>query len=194
MGGVDVADQRISYYHPSKLVCLRNWIPIFIQLLSIIRNNAFIIHRTNMKKNALSQKAFTQDIMCWLMSKARDATIMNSKRAPKLKEPEAKTATSNHKRKKLSSAVSTIEGLSERFPSQITTPKELHARSHIGRGTCVYCSAQYLDDKKKERRFVLKKIQKELICIVHSVHLRQKITRQVFSAKNISTRFTTSHE
>ena len=28
MGSVDVADQRISYYHPSKLVCRRIWIPI----------------------------------------------------------------------------------------------------------------------------------------------------------------------
>ena len=91
------------------------------------------------------------------MSKARDATIMNSKRAPKLKEPEAKTATSNHKRKKLSSAVSAIEGLSEQFPSRITTPKELHARSHIGRGTCVYCSAQYLDDKKKGKKVCFEK-------------------------------------
>ena len=156
MGGVDVADQRISYYHPSKLVCVRNWIPIFIQLLSIIRNNAFIIHRTNMKKDALSQKAFTQEIVCWLMSQARDNTIESSKRAPQTKPREAKS-TINHKRKRVPSTPSAIEALSERFPSRVTTPKELHARSHIGRGTCVYCSAQYLDAKKEGKKVCFEK-------------------------------------
>ena len=55
MCGVDVADQRISYYRPSKLVCRRTWIPIFMQLLSIIRNNAYLVHRTNYK-NPATQK------------------------------------------------------------------------------------------------------------------------------------------
>lgn len=39
MGGVDISDQRIAYYHPN-LRCLRNWIPIFIQIVSIIRSNS----------------------------------------------------------------------------------------------------------------------------------------------------------
>ena len=43
MGGVDVADQRISYYHPSKLVCKRTWIHISMQLLSIIRKNVYLV-------------------------------------------------------------------------------------------------------------------------------------------------------
>ena len=44
MGGVDVANQRISYYHPSKLVCKRSLIvSIFMQLLSIIRNNVYLV-------------------------------------------------------------------------------------------------------------------------------------------------------
>ena len=64
MGGVDVADQQISYYHPSKLVCYRNWIPIFIQLLSIIRNNAYIVHCSNMEKDTLTHKEFSQGIRC----------------------------------------------------------------------------------------------------------------------------------
>ena len=156
MGGVDVADQRISYYHPSKLVCLRNWIPIFLQLLSIIRNNAYIIHRSNMKKDALTHKEFTQEIVSWLMSQANDTAIASSRRTIKPKVPEAKT-TSNRKRKKVASTVSAVQQLSERFPSRITTPKELHARSHIGRGTCVYCSAQYADEKKKGKKVCFEK-------------------------------------
>ena len=51
MGGVDLADQRISYYMPD-LRCRRNWIPLFIQLLGMIRNNSYIIYRSHHKKNS----------------------------------------------------------------------------------------------------------------------------------------------
>ena len=65
MGGVDVADQQTLYYHPCKLVCYKNWIPIFIQLLSIIHNNAYIIHHSNMENDALTHKEFTQESVGW---------------------------------------------------------------------------------------------------------------------------------
>ena len=42
MGGVDLADQRIANYHPD-IRCHRTWIPIFLQGLSIIRNNMFLV-------------------------------------------------------------------------------------------------------------------------------------------------------
>ena len=44
MGGVDLVDQHIAYYHPN-VRYRRNWLPIFIQLLSIIRTNLFIVHK-----------------------------------------------------------------------------------------------------------------------------------------------------
>ena len=56
MGGVDVADQRIAYYQPN-VRCRRNWIPMFIQSLGIIRSNSYIVHKAyyermgNTKKN-----------------------------------------------------------------------------------------------------------------------------------------------
>ena len=78
MGGVDVADQRISYYHPSKLVCYRNWMPIFIQILSIIRNNAYIVHQKIMGKDSQSQKFFTQKIISFLMNEARKHLPLHS--------------------------------------------------------------------------------------------------------------------
>ena len=137
MGGVDVTDQRISYYRPSK--------------------------------------------------------ITSSSRISKPKVPEAKTTT-NRKRKKVTSTLSAVQQLSERSPC-IMTPKELHVRSHIRCGTCVYCSAQYIQmARRKERKFVLKKIQKGLTCITHFVHLRQKMILQVFFVKSILTSFTTLPE
>ena len=63
MGGVDVVDQHISYYHPSKLVCKKTWIPIFIQLLSMIRNNAYLVHCQNSEKS-LTQKNFLHHMVC----------------------------------------------------------------------------------------------------------------------------------
>ena len=43
MCGVDLSYQRIVYYH-SNLRCQQNWIPMFIQMLSIVRNNLYIIY------------------------------------------------------------------------------------------------------------------------------------------------------
>ena len=50
MGGVDLCDQHISYYHPN-IRCRRNWVPMFIQMLSIIRSNSYIVHKSFFKKN-----------------------------------------------------------------------------------------------------------------------------------------------
>ena len=66
MCGVDLSNQRIVYYHPN-LPCIRNWIPIFIQMLSIVRNNSFIIHLDFLKKDAKSHKKFTLDMVTYLM-------------------------------------------------------------------------------------------------------------------------------
>ena len=153
MGGVDVADQRIAYYHPSNLVCQRNWIPIFIQLLSIIRNNAFIVHSKNMGKNATSHKEFTLEIISWLMLQARHQRISAAGRLKstviELSDSKEDTTKPVNKKQKVKGSTWALDELSNRFPSRFLTPKELHSRSSKGRGTCVYCSASYLDRKKK---------------------------------------------
>ena len=79
----------------------------------------------------------------------------------KQKKTEAKTTT-NRKRKKATSTLSAIQQLSERFPSCVTTPKELHARKHISCGTCVYSSAQYIDDKKRGKEVCFEKDTKRI--------------------------------
>ena len=74
MGGVDLCDQRIAYYHPD-LRCQRNWVPMFLQIMSIIRNNAFIVYKENFKKDAKSHKEFTLDMIDALMLDARNNFI-----------------------------------------------------------------------------------------------------------------------
>ena len=52
IGGVDVADQQIAYFHLN-LRCFRIWILMFIQIISIIRNNSYIVHQNQFKDKAL---------------------------------------------------------------------------------------------------------------------------------------------
>eukprot|EP00957_Ditylum_brightwellii_P068215 5178419-Ditylum_brightwellii.AAC.2 len=63
MGGVNVSNQHISYYHPSNIVCQYTWIPIFIQLLSIIQNNAHLVHKDNLNTRAFSHQQFTYEMI-----------------------------------------------------------------------------------------------------------------------------------
>jgi hypothetical protein len=66
MLGVDVADQRIAYYHPN-LRCHRTWIPMFLQLLSMMRNNMYVIYNDWYGKDGLTHKDFTIEIVNQLM-------------------------------------------------------------------------------------------------------------------------------
>ena len=61
MGGVDLADQRISYYHPN-LRSYRNWIPMFLQIISLVRNNSYLVYRANTEK-PVSHKEFTLNMV-----------------------------------------------------------------------------------------------------------------------------------
>ena len=69
MGGVDLADQHIAYYHPS-FQFRRTWMPIFVQLLSIIRSNCFIIKKNLLEGRSLKSKRFVHCFIFELMSLA----------------------------------------------------------------------------------------------------------------------------
>ena len=69
MGGVDLSDQRISYYHPD-LRCFRTWMPMFIQILSMIRNNSYITHKQHDEQKAMKHKEFTLDFIDELMKRS----------------------------------------------------------------------------------------------------------------------------
>eukprot|EP00957_Ditylum_brightwellii_P000441 34066-Ditylum_brightwellii.AAC.1 len=59
MGGVDLIDQRISYYMLD-FRCHRNWIPMFIKLLTMIRNNCYVVHSDSSgPKKCMTHKMFT---------------------------------------------------------------------------------------------------------------------------------------
>ena len=76
MCGVDLCDQKVAYYHPD-LRCYRNWIPMFLQLLSLIRVNCYIIylfhHPLNKEKGTTykTHKDFTMAIVTHLMDRAK---------------------------------------------------------------------------------------------------------------------------
>ncbi len=72
MGGVDLSDQHIRYYHPNLTRCRRNWIPMFIQMILIIGPNAYIVHKKYFKSETLSHKMFTLEMISCLMKRALD--------------------------------------------------------------------------------------------------------------------------
>ena len=70
MGGVDLTDQRIAYYLPD-LRCFRNWVPLFLQVISIVRVNSYIIYRTNALAKGpkeMGHKKFTLKTIHYLMN------------------------------------------------------------------------------------------------------------------------------
>ncbi len=75
MGGVDMSDQLIAYYHPN-LRCFRTWIPMFLQIVSMIRCNSYLIYKSKLQNeartrvNVLSHKQFTLAIVNELLKKA----------------------------------------------------------------------------------------------------------------------------
>eukprot|EP00957_Ditylum_brightwellii_P070557 5360646-Ditylum_brightwellii.AAC.1 len=76
MGGVDVSDQRIAYYHPNPC-CHYNWVPIFMQILSIMHNNTYVVHKGHYGKNTLSHKRFTMEWVRLCTQKAHLAIYEN---------------------------------------------------------------------------------------------------------------------
>ena len=76
MGGVDMSDQLIAYYHPD-LQCIRTWIPMFLQLNSIIWSNSYLVYKSQFNNkprtwvNVLSHKSFTLAMIQCLLQKAK---------------------------------------------------------------------------------------------------------------------------
>ena len=73
MGNVDIADQLISYYHLN-LRCFRTWTPMFLQLLSMIRSNSYLVYlsyqdRLNRGKK-LTHKVFILSFIKTLINEA----------------------------------------------------------------------------------------------------------------------------
>ena len=145
MLGVDVADQRIAYYQPD-LRCQRTWLPMFIQILGLIRNNSFVVTKTEDEED---QKIFTLDMIQALRKKAHlykyydpsARRVVGRKRRNK-----REAATEMSKRKKvLGHSHLTIDDFPHRFSTEIQhLPKIIN-----NRGPCVVCSTKYKEEKKR---------------------------------------------
>lgn len=77
MNAVDIADQRISNYMPN-LRCHRTWIPMMLQCLQIIRNNAYVIYCSECPEKKLSQKQFLLNFIECLSKRSIGQSIRRS--------------------------------------------------------------------------------------------------------------------
>ena len=69
MLGIDVIDQRIAYYHPD-LRCRRNWLPMFVEFLSLVQNNSYVVHVDDTSIKTDSHLVFLCGMIRNLMEKA----------------------------------------------------------------------------------------------------------------------------
>ena len=150
-----MSNQRISYYHPD-LRCYRSWITIFIQLLSIIRNNMFIIYRDFFKKEADPHKKFTIQVVSILMKQAHSCAQQTNEQtinSPRSISTQRRTDSgspkpSTRQRPKFSDRKSMLDN----YPKRKTPPLEAHTRvkSKTGtRGGCVWCALLWKEKKLK---------------------------------------------
>eukprot|EP00957_Ditylum_brightwellii_P021334 1609388-Ditylum_brightwellii.AAC.1 len=81
MGGLDVADQCIYYYMPNHCYH-RNWTPMFLQLLAIIRSNWYAVRLEHNSPKKDGHKLFTLSIIQDLVDKASVLEVQESSRIP----------------------------------------------------------------------------------------------------------------
>eukprot|EP00957_Ditylum_brightwellii_P189900 14456903-Ditylum_brightwellii.AAC.1 len=81
IGGVDAADQQIAYFMPIHH-CHRNWIPMLLHILAIIRNNCYVIHKEKYGPKRDGHKLFTLSLIEDLLEKATALAAQESPRIP----------------------------------------------------------------------------------------------------------------
>mmetsp|Transcript_17478 Transcript_17478/g.39451 ORF Transcript_17478/g.39451 Transcript_17478/m.39451 type:complete len:315 (-) Transcript_17478:15-959(-) len=128
------------------LICSRTWVPIFVQILSIIRNNSHLIHRETTRENVLSHKALTLGFITWFMDQAADAHGFKPLEGDDMELLPPRAA----KQSCMDSPKPGDDALNELFPNLLKRPIDLHCSALVKtpRRTCVYCSAVFADRKK----------------------------------------------
>eukprot|EP00957_Ditylum_brightwellii_P195667 14908291-Ditylum_brightwellii.AAC.1 len=81
IGGVDIADQCISYYMPNQH-CHRNLIPMFLQILAMIRNNCYAVHLDHYGPKKYGHKLFTLSFIQALVDQAIALAVQESPKIP----------------------------------------------------------------------------------------------------------------
>ena len=198
MGGVDLYDQHISYYHPN-IRCRRNWVPTFIQMLSIIRSNSYIVHKSYLKKISLSHKEFTREVINCLMNKAiggeehkslstrSNSTITSSVHTPPnlivqqslrmKREMQSKRIDKNQRQKQMKMPKNLP--LDEAFPLRKHTPRSLHKRvkgDFDVKPACVYCAWKYQNSPTSAKTMTYSKAvsRTQLLCYYCNTYLCRK--------------------
>eukprot|EP00957_Ditylum_brightwellii_P158483 12063435-Ditylum_brightwellii.AAC.1 len=82
MGGVDLADQCVSYYLPNQR-CHKNWVPMFLQILAMIRNNCYVIHLDHYGPKKDGHKPFTISFIQALIDQANALSVQEYPRIPR---------------------------------------------------------------------------------------------------------------
>mmetsp|Transcript_35505 Transcript_35505/g.106016 ORF Transcript_35505/g.106016 Transcript_35505/m.106016 type:complete len:126 (+) Transcript_35505:878-1255(+) len=94
MGGLNLADQRIAYYAPN-LCCRRTWMPMMLQMLNIIRNNAYVVHSATVQNPAM-HKMFALDMVVFLRQRAAGIFLRQMEWGRRRAAPDGKAAANDH--------------------------------------------------------------------------------------------------
>lgn len=155
---------------------------MFMQILSIIRNNSYIVHRHLMGSKSLSHKMFTYEVIDFFMHQAHNsnAEIDQSRSSSSLKSHKdredsrtqkvsiSRNSIMQHnaqlsknrlyiplitgKRKRISCKHS-AQDLQAKFPFRTHKPLVDHVRTSVGkRGGCVVCTMLYYKNLKRGDR------------------------------------------
>ena len=145
MGGVDVVDQLIAYYHPNAR-CRRTWIPMFLQIVSMVRCNAITVykdHCTKNKQKKLSHKDFTLSMIDVLLKKAKRHSSICGKRTA-FTENHPLTKPNVKKRRHLC-----LDSFDEAWPIRLQPNHQRLPVKGTIRGSCIQCCKKKLLDKKR---------------------------------------------
>ena len=153
MGGVDLCDQRIAYYQPN-LRCRRNWIPMFLQIMSIIRSNSYVVYKSCAETKPIPHKKFTLEMIGRLMENANmHQSLRRSQHNNSLAKAAASAATKSSEPPPKRQRHASTEGSSSiisKFPQRHLKPRLAHVRTALDqkfKGACIVCSQLYADRK-----------------------------------------------
>ena len=180
-----MADQRIACYMPN-FHCQRNWVPMFIQILAIIRNNCFIVNREFYgSKRSDAHKCFTLSMIEDLVEKASTLSLdeipripssssllsayptVASQVSPSRHQVTVSTSQSHKQQRLLPNSNLEIEFLHE-YSHRFALPKVNHvAASNLTkrRGVCLYCTYLYRKNIKIGQASTYKKTVKRTLNI-----------------------------
>ena len=168
-----MVDQRIAYYQPN-IRCRRNWIPLFIQSLGIIRNNSYVVHKayfermgtTKKKKDMLrTHKKFSLDMVSELLmlsnrfksfpindfpaSNNTDFSKRSSKDSPLFSIRNIGLGVNNSSpNKRLKVPKERPDKVFAIFPNRFSRPRSLHVPVSApdgSRGRCVWCKVVHAE-------------------------------------------------